>query len=116
MRIGLSQPLKNKIIFINAVKEVTRKNAESYLEPIHIEKIVAAYTSDGDIENFKRVVSNNEVADNEFDLSIQKYVFLNDYEATYIDIEVAISEWKTISEVNAENLDLLVKMLNEYDL
>ena len=108
--------LKNKIIFINAVKEVTRKNAESYLEPIHIEKIVAAYTSDGDIENFKRVVSNNEVADNEFDLSIQKYVFLNDYEATYIDIEVAISEWKTISEVNAENLDLLVKMLNEYDL
>ena len=108
--------LKNKIIFINAVKEVTRKNAESYLEPTHIEKIVSAYVSSNDIADFKRIVTNNEVADNDFDLSIQKYVFLNDYEATHIDIESAISEWKVISNVSLENLDSLIKMLNEYDI
>ena len=108
--------LKNKIIFINAVKEVTRKNAESYLESTHIEKIVSAYVSSNDIADFKRVVTNNEVADNDFDLSIQKYVFLNDYEATYIDIDGAISEWTAISKVSSENLDSLIKMLNEYDI
>ena len=108
--------LKNKIIFINAVKEVTRKNAESYLEPTHIEKIVSAYVSSNDIADFKCIVTNNEVADNDFDLSIQKYVFLNDYEATHIDIESAISEWKVISNVSLENLDSLIKMLNEYDI
>lgn len=108
--------LKNKIIFINAVKEVTRKNAESYLEPTHIEKIVSAYVSSNDIADFKRIVTNNEVADNDFDLSIQKYVFLNDYEATYIDIDGAISEWTAISKVSSENLDSLIKMLNEYDI
>lgn len=108
--------LKNKIIFINAFKEVTRKNAESYLEPTHIEKIVSAYVSSNDIADFKRIVTNNEVADNDFDLSIQKYVFLNDYEATHIDIESAISEWKVISNVSLENLDSLIKMLNEYDI
>ena len=108
--------LMNKIIFINAIKEVTRKNAESYLEPTHIEKIVSAYVSSNDIADFKRIVTNNEVADNDFDLSIQKYVFLNDYEATYIDIDGAISEWTAISKVSSENLDSLIKMLNEYDI
>ena len=111
-----STNLKNKIIFINAVKEVTRKNAESYLEHTHIEKIVSAYVSSNDIADFKRIVTNNEVADNDFDLSIQKYVFLNDYEATYIDIDGAISEWTAISKVSSENLDSLIKMLNEYDI
>jgi type I restriction enzyme M protein len=86
------------------------------LEPTHIEKIVSAYVSSNDIADFKRIVTNNEVADNDFDLSIQKYVFLNDYEATYIDIDGAISEWTAISKVSSENLDSLIKMLNEYDI
>ena len=49
-------------------------------------------------------------------LPIQKYVFLNDYEATYIDIDGAISEWTAISKVSSENLDSLIKMLNEYEI
>lgn len=35
--------LNNKIIFINALKEVERKNGESYLLDTHINKIVGAY-------------------------------------------------------------------------
>ena len=34
---------KGHILFINAVNEVTRKNAHSFLEPQHIEKIAGAY-------------------------------------------------------------------------
>ena len=32
-----------QVLFINAVNEVTRKNAQSYLEDRHIKKIAAAY-------------------------------------------------------------------------
>ncbi len=36
---------RGKVLFINAVKEVTRKNAQSYLEDHHIEHIASAYTN-----------------------------------------------------------------------
>ena len=34
---------KKSILFINAIKEVTRKNAESYLEDEHIRRVAQAY-------------------------------------------------------------------------
>ena len=49
-RTKKSKKAKGRILFINAVGEVTRKNAESKLESGHIEKILKAYrerTSDG---------------------------------------------------------------------
>lgn len=108
--------LKNKIIFINAVKEVTRKNAESYLEQTHIDKIINAYVTDDDVADFKRVVPITEISANDYDLSIQKYVFLSDYEDACIDSDNAIAEWTEISKISTNNLDTLVKMLSEYGL
>lgn len=43
---------KGQVLLINAVNEVTRKNAQSYLEDRHIRKIAEAYEkfeSDGEI-------------------------------------------------------------------
>ena len=108
--------LKNKIIFINAVKEVTRKNAESYLEQTHIDKIINAYVTDDDVADFKRVVPITEISANDYDLSIQKYVFLSDYGDECIDTDKAIVEWTEISKISTNNLDTLVKMLSEYGL
>ena len=85
--------LDKKIIFINAVKEVTRKNAESYLEPKHIEKILNAYHSECDIDSFKREVGWLEIEKNSYDLSIQKYVFISDSIASVSSLDETISEW-----------------------
>lgn len=71
-----SETLKDKIIFVNAVKEITRKNGESYLEPEHILKIVQAYRDHKNIEQFSRVVDIAEMESYKYDLSIQKYVFI----------------------------------------
>lgn len=106
-----SVDMKNKIIFINAIKEVTRKNAESYLEERHIEKIVDAYVSGSDMDDFKRIVSYREIEENDFDLSVQKYVFLNESNTEYIDIECAVEEWKKISSDLSINLDYFIGLL-----
>ena len=84
---------KNRITFINAVKEVTRKNAESYLEQHHIEKILHAFHSQEDIEQFKLSISTDDIANNDFDLSIQKYVFIKDAEVEELSISSAMSRW-----------------------
>ena len=107
-----SQEKKNKVIFINAVKEVTRKNAESYLEKNHIEKILQAFHSSEDIEQFKKSVSIDDIANNDFDLSIQKYVFIKDVEDEEISLFGSISKWKESKEKVHVNYSTLIDLLS----
>lgn len=65
---------KGKVLFIDAKEEVTRKNAESYLEGDHIAKIINAYRTFENIEYFSEVVSNDIILNNKSLISIQSYV------------------------------------------
>ena len=106
--------LKDKVIFINAKNEVTRKNAESYIEDTHINKILSAYKSNSDVEDFKCVVDLAEIEKNHFDLTIHKYVFINEitnYETLYK--EDAIKQWNKSSENTSEAYNTLIELLND---
>ncbi len=106
--------LNDKIIFVNAKNEVTRKNAESYLEKHHIDKILNAYHSNADIETFKRVVDLEEIKRNGFDLSIQKYVFINDITSNEtLGFEDAYSQWNNSSIVMKSEMDNLLSLLGD---
>jgi type I restriction enzyme M protein len=65
---------RGQILFINALNEVTRKNAQSYLEDSHIEKIAGAYKAYEDIEGFARVVTIADTEQFAYSLSIPLYV------------------------------------------
>lgn len=65
---------KGCVLFINAVNEVARKNAESFLEPAHIETIVRAYEAYETDGHIARKASIGEIQDNGFVLSIPLYV------------------------------------------
>ena len=56
---------KNKVLFIDAKDKVTRKNAESYLEPKHIKEIVDAYKAFQPIEGFASIADLNEIKAND---------------------------------------------------
>ena len=47
---------RNKVLLINAVNEVTRERAQSFLTDDHIQRIAAAYRAFGDEDGFARVV------------------------------------------------------------
>jgi type I restriction enzyme M protein len=66
---------KNKVLFIDAHQEVTRKNAESYMEPHHIAKIVEAYRKYENVDGFSKIEENrNIISNNKSKLSIKRYV------------------------------------------
>jgi type I restriction enzyme M protein len=65
---------RGKILLINAVNEVTRKNAQSWLEDGHIKKIAEAYEGYADIEGFASVITIADAEKNNFSLSIPLYV------------------------------------------
>ncbi len=73
-RMNKKTARRGQVLFINAVSEVERKNAQSFLEDAHIQKIATAYESYETMDGFAKVASIQEIADNNFSLSIPLYV------------------------------------------
>lgn len=65
---------RGRILFIEASNEVIRRNAQSYLEDAHIDKIVNAYNCDEDISGFSAYGDSESFAANDYSLSIPLYV------------------------------------------
>ncbi len=65
---------RGRVLFINALDEVERRNAQSWLEERHIQKIASAYQDYATVEGFSKVATLDEIGDNNFSLSIPLYV------------------------------------------
>lgn len=105
---------KGRILFIDASSEVTRKNAQSFLEDRHIEKIVGAYRDDGDVEGFSAYATLEDIGGNEFSLSIPLYVRSAENrigEADERDLGDLIGLWQCASEDANGQLDRVIEML-----
>ena len=83
---------KGKVLFINAKHEVTRKNAQSYLEDEHIEKIANAYTSYATIDGFSATATIDEIAAHDSKLSIALYVRKSGVGGC-VDLDDAVEAW-----------------------
>lgn len=68
------QGRRGKILFINAVNEVTRERAQSFLETEHIDKIVAAYRAFKTDAGFATIATLDEVRARGHSLKIDLYV------------------------------------------
>ena len=65
---------RGQILLINAVNEVIRKNAQSWLEDSHIKKISEVYENYSDVEGFAKVITIVDAKKNGWSLSIPLYV------------------------------------------
>ena len=103
---------KGKILFINAIKEVVRKNGESYLEDAHIEKIVSAYNNDEDVPFFSKWVRNEDIQD--ASLNIVQYVQPEEIVTTEktLPVDATVQAWQTQSEKIQSDIDDLQKLLS----
>jgi len=104
--------LREKILFINALKEITRKNGESYLEKVHIDKIASIFNKPHDVDNFSRIVDWKEIESYNYDLTIQKYVFINDAEDILLESsETYVQQWETQRSTTNACLNELMNIL-----
>lgn len=101
---------KGNVLFIDAKGEVTRKNAESYLETQHIDKIKDAYVKFENIDGFSKVIDNDSLVENKSLLGIQYYVKSRS-EDNHFDIQEEYSGWMASSEDMHKSFDDLQKLL-----
>lgn len=101
---------KNKILFINAKHEVTRKNAQSYLEESHIKKIADAYAKYEEVDKFSKIVPINDVLANDGELTISLYLPEENTDEI-MTVGEAVDSWSEISERTANEYRKLTKMI-----
>ena len=65
---------RGKVLFIDAVRQVARERAQSFLTLEHQKRILTAYEAFGDEPGFAAVASKDDVLANDGNLSIPRYV------------------------------------------
>ena len=112
-RIKKEPSHQGKVLFINAVKEVTRKNAQSYLEESHISHIASAYHNYADEENYAKVATLSDIENNDFSLNISLYA--RDTLATeeILSIEKSAENWAVQSELFGRESRKLTQLITK---
>lgn len=102
---------KGHVLFIDAKDEITRKNAESFLEENHIKKIVSAYNEYTNLEGFSQRVSIDIIKEKGSLLSIQAYV--KSQNAIKVEpFSVSFNKWKLSNAVMRDEIEKLSKMFD----
>lgn len=108
---------RGRVLFINAVNEVARERAQSFLSEEHIEKIVGAYRAYENREGFARVAENGEIRANGGKLSLPLYVRNADGNGNgageRVGLKQSIAEWMESSAALRESMDELFALLEE---
>ena len=105
---------QGQIIFIDAVHEVARERAQSFLKPEHQERILRAYRAFADEPDFAKVVATEEVLHKDGSLSIPLYVRRTVQSATNGDDRNLRIKWDAFDASGREfwlQMNALVDML-----
>jgi len=104
---------QGKVLFINAVSEVQRNNAQSYLDDNNIHKIASTYDRNEFFDGFSKIATIQDIEDNNFSLSIPLYVKANsqDNETDERSLQECYESWRTHSEMMQLHHSKLTNML-----
>ena len=92
----------DSILFIDASKEFEKVKTQNKLREEHIKKIVDTYRERKEIEKYSHLATMQEIADNDYNLNIPRYVDTFEEEEP-IDIHAVMKE---IKELEAKRADL----------
>ena len=105
---------KGKILFINAINEVTKKNKFNYLDETHINKITSAYESFVDDPPFAKVVEISDIKRNGYTLNISRYFRSQDeHEETHLSTQDAFDSWRESQEITTDMLGKFNRLIQE---
>jgi len=105
---------KGKVLFIDAINEVTRERAQSFLTPDHITTITDTYLACADEPGFSAVVTLEQLAANNYNLSIPLYVKRSTADAsTAADLPTALASWRDSSAQLRSAADALFALLDQ---
>lgn len=87
----------DNILFVDASRHFEKAGNQNVLTDAHVDKIIEAYRKREDIDKFAHIASLNEVAENDYNLNIPRYVDTFEEEEP-VDIEAVVWEMKSLED------------------
>ena len=105
----------NNILFIDASKECVKVTNNNKLTDENIEHIVKIFTDRKDIDYVAKLVSNTEIGENDYNLSVSTYVEKEDTreKIDIVELNKQIEEIVAREQVLREKIDKIVKEIEE---
>ncbi|MBK1725060.1 type I restriction-modification system subunit M [Thiocystis violacea] len=106
---------QGRVLFIDAVNEITRERAYSYLKPAHQQRIAAAYDAFADEPGFAKAATLEEIAANGHSLSIPLYVKRHTANSAPADTRTLAevwADWEQDGRAFWQQMDALVETLD----
>ena len=107
--------LRDKVLFINAVAEATRKSGQSFLDAQHIQKIADAYDGKADVPYFAHIASIDEIENNNYSLSIPLYVEKEPTPGDTRTLQEHFAAWDSSSSSMRSNYEQLNNLIFKGD-
>ena len=105
---------KNKVAFIDARNEVTRKNSESFLEERHINKIVESYKNYQNIPSFMQIVSTDDILKENSELRIALYTG-ESHQENICSFDESINGWENSAIIMHSSINTFLKTIDSYE-
>ena len=88
---------QNKILFIDASQDFQKRKNQNVLRDKDVEKIVSTLDNYKEIEKYSRIVTLDEIKENNYNLNISRYIDTTE-EEEQIDVEQSIKELKQLEQ------------------
>jgi type I restriction enzyme M protein len=104
---------RGKVLFINAVNEVAREQAQSFLREQHQQKILAAYEAFTEDDNFAAVATRDQIATRGYSLAIPLYVAPTSPTtgAEETSVAGAVAAWRAAADEADEAIGAVLDLL-----
>ena len=105
----------NSVLFIDASKECVKVTNNNKLTDENIEQIVKIFTDRKDVEYVTKLVSNTEIGENDYNLSVSTYVEKEDTreKIDIVELNKQIEEIVAREQVLRDEIDKIVKEIEE---
>ncbi|MFG1847182.1 type I restriction-modification system subunit M [Micromonospora carbonacea] len=110
---------RGKVLFVNAVNEVAREQAQSFLRDRHQGKILAAYEQFGGDDGFAAVATLGQISGRQYSLAIPLYVarIATASEGEQVGVGEALTVWRaSATEADTAIADVLSLLRHEGNL
>lgn len=104
---------KGKVLFIDGSDQVRVGRAQYFLEESHVKQLFDWYTDFKEVENYSKVATLKDIAENDYNLNIPLYVE-KVIEDNLPSVEVALADLKTAWSESIQAEEKFIKILKNY--
>ena len=103
---------KNKILFVDGSEEFQKGRNQNFFNQEHAEKLLSLYESFSDTEGISAVIDVKEIAKNDFNLNISRYVTKKD-DREEIDLKETFAELQEAYEEFVKSENTMKELLSQ---